>query len=84
MIKRTFSNFWESKLRIKRPNIQGKHRVNEANNMSPSVRKHTFGQVRPVKIQISLRIHTVWSESSPHVFSMAKDAKFLRAANKDS
>ena len=28
------------------------------------VRKHTFSYVRPTKIQINLRIRTVWSESS--------------------
>ena len=28
------------------------------------MKKHTFGYVRPAKIQISLRIRTVWSESS--------------------
>ena len=32
--------------------------------MSRNVRKRTFGHVRPAKIQISLRIRAVWSESS--------------------
>ena len=28
-----------------------------------NIRKRTFGQVRPMKIQISMRIRAVWSES---------------------
>ena len=36
------------------------------------------------KIQISLCICTVWSESSLGTFRIAKDAKFLYAENKDS
>ena len=32
--------------------------------MSRNVRKRTFEHVRPAKIQISLRIRAVWSESS--------------------
>ena len=35
--------------------------------------------MRPLKIQISLRIRAVWSESSLGEFLIAKDAKFLRA-----
>ena len=31
--------------------------------------------MRPAKIQISLRIRGIWSESSPGAFSIAKDAK---------
>ena len=37
----------------------------------------------PAKIQISLRIRVVWSESSLGAFWTAKDAKFLHADNKD-
>ena len=33
--------------------------------------------MRPVKIQINLRIHAVWSESSMDAFWIARDAKFL-------
>ena len=39
-------------------------------------RQRTFGSVRPVKMQISLGIRAVWSESS-------LDAKFVDADNKD-
>ena len=42
------------------------------------------GHVRPAKIQISLCIRAVWSESSLDTFWIAKDAKFLQAENKDS
>ena len=35
------------------------------------------------KIQISLRIRAVWSESSLGAFWIAKDAKFLYADNED-
>ena len=47
--------------------------------MIRNVRKRTFGHVRPVKIQTSLRIRAVWSESSLGVFCITKDAKFLHA-----
>ena len=40
--------------------------------------------VRPAKIQISLRIRAVWSESSQSAFWIAKDRKFLHADNEDS
>ena len=49
-----------------------------------NVRKRTFAHVRPVKIQISLRTHTVRSESSLGTFWIALDAKFLHADNEDS
>ena len=49
--------------------------------MSHNVRKHTFGHVRPGKIQISLRIRTVLSVSSVDAFWIAKDGKFLQAQN---
>ena len=39
--------------------------------------------VRPAKIQISLHIRAVWSESSLSAFWTAKDAKFLHANNED-
>ena len=53
--------------------------------MSRNVKQRTFGQVRPAKIQISLRIRAVWSESSPGAFwYVATDAKFLHADNDDS
>ena len=47
------------------------------------INKPTFGRVRQAKIQISLRIHAVWSESSLGVFWIAKDAEFLHADNED-
>ena len=40
--------------------------------------------MRPAKIQISLRIRAVWSESSPGTFLLAKDAKFIHANNENS
>ena len=49
--------------------------------MSRNIRKRTFGNVRPAKIQISLRIRAVWSESSLGAFWIAKDASFLHADN---
>ena len=45
--------------------------------MNRNVRKRTLGYVRPAKIQISLRIRAVWSESLLGAFRIAKDAKFL-------
>ena len=45
--------------------------------MSRYVRKRTFGHVRPAKIQISLRIRAVWSESSVDAFWIAKDVNVL-------
>ena len=43
-----------------------------------------FGHVRPVTIQISLRIRTVLSESSPGACLIPNDVMFLHAKNKDS
>ena len=40
--------------------------------------------MRQAKIQINLRIRTVWSESSLGAFWIAYDAKFLHAENEDS
>ena len=40
--------------------------------------------MRPVKIQISLRIRAVLSEVSLGAFQIAKDAKFLRADKEES
>ena len=51
---------------------------------SRNVWKRTFGDVRPAKIQISLRIRADWSESSLGAFWIAMDAKFLHADNEDS
>ena len=47
-------------------------------------RKRTFVHLRPTKMQISLRVRTVWSESSQHAFCIVKDAKFLQANNEYS
>ena len=45
--------------------------------MSRNFRKRTFRHVRQAKIQISLRIRAVWSESSLGALYIAKAAKFL-------
>ena len=47
--------------------------------MSHNVAKRTFGHVRAAKIQISLRIRTVRSESSLSAIWIAKNVKFLHA-----
>ena len=52
--------------------------------MNHSVRKRSFGHVRQAKIQISLRIRAVWSESSLGAFWIAKDGMFLQVDNEDS
>ena len=46
--------------------------------------ERTFVHVHLTKIQISLRIPTVWPESSLGAFWIARDATFLHADNKDS
>ena len=43
-----------------------------------------FGNIQPVKMNVSLRIHAVGSESSLGTFCIATDAKFLHADNEDS
>ena len=50
--------------------------------MSENVPSDMHGH--PVKIQISLHIHEVWSESSIETYLIAMDAKFIHADNKDS
>ena len=58
-----------------------------AKDMSHNVRKSMFGHVRPVQIQIRLRIRAVWSEASPGalwIAWIAKDATFLQVDNEDS
>ena len=52
--------------------------------MSLNVRERTVWHGRPAKIQISLRIRAVWSESSLGAFRIAKDAKFVHADNESS
>ena len=54
-----------------------------AAHMSRNVRKRAFGHVSPAKIQISLRILAVSSQSSQGAFWLAKDANFLNADNED-
>ena len=49
-----------------------------------SYRKRKLRHVHPAKIQISLRIRAVWSESSLGTFWIAKVAKFLHADNEDA
>ena len=48
-----------------------------------NVRKCTFRRVRQAKIQISLRIRAVWSESSLGAFLIAWDTTFHHADNED-
>ena len=52
--------------------------------LSRNVRKRTFRHVRPTKIQISLHIRAVWSDSSLDAILIAMDAKFLNEDNEDS
>ena len=47
-------------------------------------KKRTFGHVRPAKIQISLCIRAVWSESSLGPFWIAKHARFHHVEHEDS
>ena len=51
--------------------------------MCRNIRKHTIRHVRPMKIQIRLRIRAVWSESSLGTFWIARDANFLKADKDD-
>ena len=53
-------------------------------DMTPNVKRRTFGPVCSAKIQISLRIRADWWESSLSAVWKAKDAKFLHADNADS
>ena len=57
---------------------------NDRSYTSRTVKKRTFRYVRQAKIQISLRICAVWSESSLGAFWIAKDTNFLHADNEDS
>ena len=52
--------------------------------ISRNVRKCTFEHALSVKIQISLRIRTVWSAVSLPEFWIASAAKFHHADNEDS
>ena len=45
---------------------------------------HLVHSVRPAKIQISLRIRAVWSESSLGAYRIEKGTEFLHAGNEDS
>ena len=49
--------------------------------LSHTIRWRIFRNVHPVKIQISLRIRAVWSESSLGVFWITKDAESHHADN---
>ena len=51
---------------------------------SRNVMKRTVKHVLPAKIQISLRIRAVWSESSLGAFWIAKDAKCQHVVSEDS
>ena len=48
------------------------------------IRERSFRHVRPAKIQISLRIRAVWSESSLCAFWIVNNAKILHADNEHS
>ena len=50
-------------------------------HLSRIVRKRIFRYVRPVKIQISLRIRAGWFENSLGAFWIGKDAKYLHAVH---
>ena len=52
--------------------------------MQAVTRENLLSDVRQVKIQISLCICFVWSESSLGACWIVKDAKFLHADNEDS
>ena len=52
--------------------------------MVRNVGKRTSGHVRQAKIQISLRIRAVWSESSLGAFLLGDAAMFLHADNEDT
>ena len=47
------------------------------------IRKRTLDNMRPAKIQFSLHIHAIWSESSLGAFWTAKDTRFLNTMNED-
>ena len=66
------------------PNDVSFQHLNKPKQMCHNVRKRTFEPERPAKIQISLRIRTVWSEFSKGASGTAKDAKFLHADIEDS
>ena len=51
--------------------------------MNRNATKRTFGHVRPAKIQISLRIRAVWSESSLSAYWIVQDAKLHHTDNED-
>ena len=60
------------------------HTCIKVHYMCRNVRKHTLGYVGPVKIQISLCIRAVWTESSLSTFWIAKDrmqSTYMRTTN---
>ena len=52
--------------------------------MRRNFRKRTFEQVGQTKIEISLQIYAVWSESSLSAFWIVKSVKSLHSDNEDS
>ena len=60
------------------------HFVHVLHIWSSTSEKRAIWHMRPVKIQISLRIRAVWSEFSLGAFWIAKVAKFLHADNENS
>ena len=59
------------------------HSSSNVNNNEPQHDKTNKMTVRPVKTQISLGIHTVWSESSLCSIRIAKDQSVLHADSKN-
>ena len=55
-----------------------------ADYLSPNVRKRTFWHVRPMKTQISLRIHAVWLESSLSAWRNFASLAIQNAPREDS
>ena len=51
--------------------------------MSQRMTKQTKWSERPAKIQISLGIHPIWSETSPCATWVAKNQRILHADSKD-
>ena len=64
--------------------IKKKKTHKKQNKIEPPNDKTNKMTVRPAKIQISLGIHPIWSESSLCVQWVAKDPVFLHADREDS
>ena len=71
-------------MRGKYVNLKKKKTGKKTKKKKRNVSKRTISNVRPAKIQISLRIRAVWSESSLCAFWIAKEEKLFYADNGDS